>query len=42
VLQRVKCGKPGGKLHGPYWYYYCKKDEKTKSKYVGKNRTAGT
>ncbi|MEI6105353.1 MAG: DUF6788 family protein [Methanothrix sp.] len=47
VLQRVKCGKPscrcakpGGELHGPYWYLFTKKDGKTKSKYVGKNRAA--
>jgi len=47
VLQRVKCGKPscrcakpGGELHGPYWYLFTKKDGKTKSKYVGKNRPA--
>ena len=43
VLQKVKCGKPscrcarpGGELHGPYWYHYWKMDRKTKSKYVGK------
>ena len=48
MLQRVMCGKTschctklGGELHGPYWYYYCKKDGKIKSKYVGKNRAAG-
>jgi hypothetical protein len=48
VLQRVKCGKPscrcarpGGELHGPYWYLFTKKDGKTRSKYVGKNRAAG-
>jgi len=47
VLQKVKCGKPscrcarpGGELHGPYWYLFTKKDGKTKSKYVGKNRAA--
>lgn len=47
VLQRVLCGKPscrcakpGGELHGPYWYHYWKMDRKTKSKYVGKNRPA--
>ena len=47
VLQRVKCGKPschcakpGGELHGPYWYLYWKMDGKTKSKYVEKNRPA--
>jgi len=45
VLQKVKCGnpscrcaRPGGELHGPYWYYYWKKDGKTKSKYVGKRK----
>lgn len=39
VLQKVLCGKPschctkpGGELHGPYWYYYCKKDGKTRAK----------
>ncbi|TFH54295.1 MAG: hypothetical protein E4G89_00290 [Methanothrix sp.] len=48
VLQRVKCGKPscrcarpGGELHGPYWYLFTKKDGKTRSKYVGKSRPAG-
>jgi len=48
VLQKVKCGKPSchcakpdGEMHGQYWYYYCQTDGKTKSKYVGKNRTAG-
>lgn len=48
VLQKVKCGKtscrcarPGGELHGPYWYLFTKKDGKTRSKYVGKNRAAG-
>jgi hypothetical protein len=47
VLQKVKCGKPscrcakpGGELHGPYWYYYWKEGEKGRSKYVGKNRPA--
>jgi septal ring factor EnvC (AmiA/AmiB activator) len=47
VLQKVKCGKPscrcartGGELHGPYWYLFTKKDGKTRSKYVGKNRPA--
>jgi hypothetical protein len=47
VLQTVRCGKntchcakPGGELHGPYWYYYCKKNGKTKSKYIGKKRPA--
>jgi len=47
VLQKVKCGKPscrcarpGGELHGPYWYLFTKKDGKTRSKYVGKNRAA--
>jgi len=45
VLQKVRCGKPtcrcariGGELHGPYWYLFTKKDGKTTSKYVGKNR----
>jgi len=43
VLQYTKCGKPtcrcakGGKLHGPYWYFYTKKDGKTTCKYIGKN-----
>lgn len=43
VLQYTKCGKPtcrcakGGKLHGPYWYLYNKKDGKTTCKYIGKN-----
>jgi hypothetical protein len=48
VLQKVKCGKPscrcarpGGELHGPYWYLFTKKDGKTNSKYMGKNRAAG-
>jgi len=48
VLQRVKCSKPscrcarpGWELHGPYWYLFTKKDGKTRSKYVGKNRAAG-
>jgi len=47
VLQKVRCGKPtcrcarpGGELHGPYWYLYWKKDGKTRSKYVGKERPA--
>ena len=47
VLQKVRCGKPtcrcaraGGELHGPYWYLYWKKDGKTKSRYVGKERPA--
>ena len=45
VLQKVRCGKStcrcaraGGELHGPYWYLYWKKDGKTKSRYVGKER----
>jgi hypothetical protein len=45
VLQKVRCGKPtcrcarpGGELHGPYWYHYWKKDGRTKSRYVGKSR----
>ena len=43
VLQYTKCGKPtcrcakGGKLHGPYWYLYTKRDGKTTCKYIGKN-----
>jgi hypothetical protein len=43
VLQYIKCGKPtcrcakGGKLHGPYWYFYTKKGGKTTCKYIGKN-----
>jgi len=43
VLQYTKCGKPtcrcakGGKLHGPYWYFYTKKGGKTRCKYIGKN-----
>jgi hypothetical protein len=48
LLQMVKCGKPtchcakpGGKLHGPYWYMFTKKDGKGRSKYIGKNRPAG-
>jgi len=47
VLQKVRCGKktchcakPGGELHGPYWYLFTKTGGKTKSKYVGKNRAA--
>lgn len=47
VLQKVKCGKaschcakPGGELHGPYWYLFTKKGGKTRSKYVGKNLPA--
>lgn len=32
--------RAGGELHGPYWYLYLKKDGKTRSKYVGKNRPA--
>ena len=49
VLQNVKCGKPtchcakpGGELHGPYWYLYTKRGGKGKSKYIGKNRPART
>lgn len=45
VQQRVKCGKPschcaksGGELHGPYWYLYSKKDGKSRSKYIGKEK----
>jgi hypothetical protein len=47
VLQKVKCGKPtcccarpGGQLHGPYWYYYYLKDGENRSKYVGKENKA--
>lgn len=47
ILQKVKCGKdschcakPGGELHGPYWYLFTKKGGKTKSKYIGKNLPA--
>jgi hypothetical protein len=45
VLQKVKCGKPschcakpGGELHGPYWYLYIKRNGKRSSKYIGKNK----
>jgi hypothetical protein len=45
VLQNVRCGKktchcakPGGELHGPYWYLYTKMDGKTGSKYIGKSK----
>ena len=45
VQQRVKCGKPschcakpGGELHGPYWYLYSKKNGKARSKYIGKEK----
>jgi hypothetical protein len=45
VLQKVRCGKntchcakAGGELHGPYWYYYWKKDGRTRSKYIGKSK----
>jgi hypothetical protein len=48
VLQKVKCGKdhcrcskPGGDLHGPYWYLFTKSGGKTKSKYIGKDKPAG-
>ena len=47
VLQKVKCGKdkcrcskPGGDLHGPYWYLFTKSGGKTRSKYIGKDRPA--
>lgn len=46
VLQWVKCGKAtcrcakGGKLHGPYWYLYTKKNGKTHCKYIGKKLPA--
>jgi hypothetical protein len=48
VLQKVKCGKdhcrcakPGGDLHGPYRYLFTKSGGKTKSKYIGKDKSAG-
>ncbi|MDD1751514.1 MAG: hypothetical protein LUQ38_00285 [Methanotrichaceae archaeon] len=48
VLQEIKCGKPtchcskpGGKLHGPYWHLYTKKDGRTKCKYLGKTKPIG-
>jgi hypothetical protein len=48
VLQKVKCGKaqcrcakPGGDMHGPYWYLFTKSGRKTKSKYIGKDKPAG-
>jgi len=48
VRQLVKCGKdhcrcskPGGDLHGPYWYLFTKSGGKTKSKYIGKDKPAG-
>jgi hypothetical protein len=48
VLQKIKCGKaqcrcakPGGDLHGPYWYLFTKSGGKTKSKYIGKDKPAG-
>ena len=48
VLQKVKCGKdhcrsakPGGDLHGPYWYLFTKSGGMTKSKYIGKDKPAG-
>jgi hypothetical protein len=48
VLQKVKCGKdhcrcskPGGDLHGPYWYLFTKSGGKTKSEYIGKDKPAG-
>lgn len=47
VLQKVKCGDPTchcskkpGDFHGPYWYLFTKKNGKTRSKYIGKNRPA--
>ena len=47
VRQLVKCGKdhcrcskPGGDLHGPYWYLFTKTAGKTKSKYIGKDKPA--
>lgn len=45
ILQKVKCGKPtchcakpDGELHGPYWYLYTKRNGKSRSKYLGKNK----
>ncbi len=45
VLQKVKCGKPschcakpGGELHGPYWYLYSKKNGNSRSKYIGRQK----
>lgn len=40
-LERVKCGKKSckcmrGKLHGPYWYGYQRKNGKLQSWYIGK------
>lgn len=35
-----RCARPGEELHGPYWNLYWKKNGKTKSRYVGKERTA--
>lgn len=40
-LERVKCGKKSckcmrGKLHGPYWYGYQRKNGKLRSWYIGK------
>ena len=46
VRQEVRCGDSkchcmtGGKLHGPYWYLFTKKDGKERSKYIGKNLPA--
>jgi hypothetical protein len=47
MLEYVKCGRASsgrcrkcreGEFHGPYWYSYTWTDEKTISKYHGKNR----
>lgn len=40
-LEKVRCGKPNcrcaqGKLHGPYWYLYQRRNGKLTSKYIGK------
>jgi hypothetical protein len=46
VLQKVKCGKDHCRcskpMHGPYWYLFTKTAGKTKSKYIGKDKPAGT
>lgn len=45
VQQMVKCGKPschcakpGGQLHGPYWYLYSKNEGKRTSKHMGREK----
>jgi hypothetical protein len=47
VLQKIKCGDPTchcmkkpGDYHGPYWYFFTKKNGKTRSKYIGNNKQA--